>query len=358
MALAARIGLIVLAAGLSSPACRPEAAPPEQDASRPAASLLAVGDTGSPHGALPFFFDGQFAVGAALQRAHAASPVDALVLLGDNFYPDGLRADALAPRILDNVARPYCGFVEPSGQLSKLLGDDCPAVRMPVPRLLVALGNHDLQTPGSAELQQNEVPRFVLNWEVPTTRLPAVRELPGGLSLVFLDTEWPWGAEEVEALAHALETARGPWRVIVGHRPPIAGHPQLSKMIERAAQRSGRIVHAYLAGHVHGLVAIRGAGTAPALTLIAGSGSEVDLQSAPEYRIEAAGPDDVVAAKLGFVRLDVFADAGPAGDPARLRVTLVATRSSAALAPLGTEELARYAIAPDGAVERIDPSRD
>ncbi|MEZ4293172.1 MAG: hypothetical protein R3E53_22590, partial [Myxococcota bacterium] len=76
-------------------ACLPEAAPPEQDAIRPAASLLAVGDTGSPHGALPFFFDGQFAVGAALQRAHAASPVDALVLLGDNFYPDGLRADAL-----------------------------------------------------------------------------------------------------------------------------------------------------------------------------------------------------------------------------------------------------------------------
>ncbi len=358
MGFSARIGLVALATGAVCLACRPEATAPGHHTVRPAASLLAVGDTGSPQGLLPFFFDGQFAVGAAMQRAHAASPVDAVVLLGDNFYPDGLRADELVPRILANVARPYCTFVEPSAALSTRLGDDCRPAHEPVPRLLVALGNHDLQTPGSAELQQNEVPRFVLNWEVPTTRVPAVRELAGGLSLVFLDTEWPWGPEEVDALARALEAARGPWRVIVGHRPPIAGHPQLSKMIERAAQRSGRIVHAYLAGHVHGLVAIRGKGTAPSLMLIAGSGSEVDLQSAPEYRIEAAGSDDVVAAKLGFVRLDVFADAGPTGDPARLRVSLVAARPSAALAPLGAIEIARYAIELDGSVRRIDALQD
>ncbi len=358
MGFCARIGLVVLVAGAVGLACRPEATAPEHDTVRPAASLLAVGDTGSPRGNLPFLFDGQFAVGAALQRAHEANPVDALVLLGDNFYPDGLRADELIPRILDNVARPYCAFVQPSEALSKRLGEDCPPARKPVPRLLVALGNHDLQTPGSAELQQNEVPRFVLNWEVPATSAPAVRELPGGLSLVFLDTEWPWGAEEVDELARALETARGPWRVIIGHRPPIAGHPQLSKMIERAARRSGRVVHAYLAGHVHGLAAIRGETAAPSLTLIAGSGSEVDLQSAPEYRIEAADSGDVVAAKLGFVRLDVFAESAPAGAPARMRVSLVAARSSAALASLGTTEIARYAIGLDGSVRRTDVMQD
>ncbi|MFM7786579.1 MAG: hypothetical protein ACKPE6_18360, partial [Gammaproteobacteria bacterium] len=62
---------------------------------------------------LPFFFDGQIAVGAAMQRAHRANPVDAVVLLGDNFYPDGLLADELVPRIIENVARPYCDFVDP-----------------------------------------------------------------------------------------------------------------------------------------------------------------------------------------------------------------------------------------------------
>jgi len=304
---------------------------------------------------MPLLFDGQVAVGAALQRAHRARPVDVVVLLGDNFYPDGLRADELLPRVVENVARPYCAFVVPSPELASRLGRDCPGARGPVPRLLVALGNHDLNTPGSLELERDAVPRLVLNWEVPASSSPAVRELPGGLSLVFLDTEWPWGGREVEELAAALESARGPWRVIVGHRPPITGHPKLSKMIERAASRSGRIVHAYLAGHVHGLAAIRGAGKAPALTLIAGSGSEVDLQSAPEYRIDGI---DVVAARLGYLRIDLFAGSDPTKDPARLEVTLMATQPSALLAALGTTELARYAIRLDGAVQRLDPAGD
>lgn len=340
---------------LAFPACRPESASPARSGREPVVSLFALGDTGTPRGALPLLFDGQVAVGAALERAHRAHPVDALVLLGDNFYPDGLRADDLLPRVVENVARPYCAFVEPSAELASRLGRDCRVARRPVPRLLVALGNHDLKTPGSLELERDAVPRLVLNWEVPASSSPAVRELPGGLSLVFLDTEWPWGGREVEELAAALEVARGPWRVIVGHRPPIPGHPKLSKMVERAADRSGHVVHAYLAGHVHGLAAIRGEGAAPALTLIAGSGSEVDLQSAPEYRIDGV---DVVAARLGYLRLELFAGGGSADDPARLEIALVATQGSALLAALGTHELARYAITVDGSVRRLDPATD
>lgn len=363
MSFAARMGPLVLGTGLAGLAgligltrlaCpRDDATRPANEAERPAVSLLAVGDTGSPRGPLPFLFDGQFAVGAAMQRAHRAQPVDAVVLLGDNFYPDGLHADELVPRILENVARPYCAFVEPSAELALRLFRDCPAADRPIPRLFVALGNHDLKTPGSVELERDAVPRYVLNWELPAPSRPAVRELPGGLSLVFLDTEWPWGGTEVEELAAALETARGPWRVIVGHRPPITGHPKLSKMIRLASLQSGRIVHAYLAGHVHGLVAVRGTENAPALTVVAGSGSEVDLQSAPEYRIDAV---DVVAAKLGFVRLDAFPDAGPTGVPAHLRISLQAAPPSAALAELGTTEIARYEVLLDGSLRRTDHS--
>jgi hypothetical protein len=240
-------------------------------------------------------------------------------------------------------------------ELTRHFRDDCSRPNPPVPRLLVVLGNHDLMTPGSLELQRNEVPRFVLNWEVPAESSPAVRELPGGLSLIFLDTEGPWASVELDALASALEQARGPWRVVVGHRPPIAGHPQLSKMVERAARQSGRIVHAYLAGHVHGLAAIQGVGGAPALTVIAGSGSGVDLQSAPEYRIEDA---DVVAGVLGFVRLDAFPESGPGPTPSHLRIALFEARPSAALAFLGSAELARYEIQLDGSVTRVRPSAD
>ncbi|MBY0402107.1 metallophosphoesterase [Myxococcota bacterium] len=364
---AARIRQLVRAAALAGVACvaclaclacdRPSSSSPPATtgSARPAVSLLAVGDTGLPRGALPLLFDGQVAVGRAMQRAHREAPVDAVVLLGDNFYPNGLREDELLPRVVENVARPYCAFVEASAELARRLGGDCDPPSGPIPRLLVALGNHDLKTPGSVELQRDEVPRLVLNWGLPAPSSPAIRELKGGLSLVFLDTEWPWGGEEVDELAAALAATRGPWRVIVGHRPPITGHPKLSKMIERAARQSGRRVHAYLAGHVHGLAAIRGQGTAPALTLIAGTGSEVDLQNAPEYAIDGI---DVVAAQLGFLRLDAFAENAVPGEPAHLRISLLAARPSAALAWLGTSEIARYAIALDGTVRRTDSPRD
>jgi len=295
----------------------------------------------------PRLFEGQLAVGVAMQRAHEALPIDAFLLLGDNFYPDGLLAAELLPRIVENVARPYCAFVDPSAELAALLDESCLSADRPRPRIFAVIGNHDLTAPGSLALQQNTVPRFVRNWEMPAMDGPAIRELPGGLSLIFLNSDYPWGASKTEKLAAALKSAQGPWRIIVGHRPPIAGHPQLSAMVARAAERSGRIVHAYLAGHVHVLAAIRGESPAPALTVIAGSGAHAERQDTTEYRIEGA---DLVLEELGFVRLDVMAS--PA--PGRLRVTLFRTPPSAALAFLGNETIARYEISPDGSIARTD----
>ena len=314
---------------------------------RSSTSILAVGDTGSVWGALPGVFEGQLAVGAAMQREHERDPVDALVLLGDNFYPMGLLAHELHHRIVQNVVRPYCGFVEVSAELEDLVGRLCSGARSPVAQILAIIGNHDVLSPQSVDLQRREVPRLVRNWDMPLEDGPVVRELPGGLSLILLVSEWPWDEEPSRRLAAALEEARGPWRVIIGHRPPIAGHPALSRMVARASRESGRVVHAYLAGHVHGLAAIRGSAPAPLLTLIAGSGSHAKLQDEPEYRIEGA---DVMAEELGYLRLDTI---GEPGSP-RLRITLSQSRPSATLAIFGTTTLARYEIGLDGSVERLD----
>jgi hypothetical protein len=311
------------------------------------ASLLAVGDTGERWGALPRFFEGQLAVGEAMQREHAETPVDAFLLLGDNFYPDGLFAHELLPRIVENVARPYCAFIDPSPELATLLGGACSEAKRPPPQLFAIVGNHDLLSPDSLDLQRREVPRFVRNWDMPEEDGPVLRELPGGLSLILLVSEWPWSDERATELATALRSARGPWRVIVGHRPPIAGHPQLSTMVARASRESGRVVHAYLAGHIHGLAAIRGTESAPALTVIAGSGSHANFQEEPEYRIEDA---DVMIEALGFVRVDVIA--GPSRP--RLRIRLLKARPSAVLAFLGTTVVAGYEIGLDGSVERVE----
>ena len=329
--------------------CAPDGSDAQDEEHPTRTSLLAVGDTGSVWGPMPSLFEGQLAVGAALQREHEADPVDALVLLGDNFYPSGLLAHELEARIVQNVVRPYCAFVDPSTRMADVVSRFCGGSRWPVPQLIAIVGNHDVLSPGSVELQREAVPRYVRNWDMPDQDGPVVRELPGGLSLVLLFSEWPWDDAASRALARALEEARGPWRVIIGHRPPITGHPQLKRMVASASRESGHIVHAYLAGHVHGLVAIRGSrqDAAPVLTVIAGSGSQAKLQQETEYRIEGA---EVMQEALGFVRLDVT---GRTTSP-QLRITLSKARPSAALALFGTTTLARYEIELDGALERVD----
>jgi hypothetical protein len=346
-----RIGRLALwgiaAWGLSG--CSSESVESANPIGTPAASFLAVGDTGEPWGALPWLFEGQLAVGAAMQREHAAAPVDAVMLLGDNFYPNGLLRDELIPRILENVVRPYCAFIEPSEKLRREMGDDCPLLAQVPPPIYAVVGNHDHRSSSSVSLQKEEVPHFVLNWSVPEQGAATLREIAGGMSLIFLDSESPWNDAKADALASALESAAGPFRIVVGHRPPIAGHPGLSEMVERASKKSQRRVHAYLAGHVHGLGAIPGEGDAPVLTVIAGSGARADLQESTEY--EVTGADPLIEA-LGFARFDSF----PSGEEARLEVTLFQAGRSPVLAFLGHAVAARYVILPDGTVERIDES--
>ncbi len=336
------IALVVVVMG-----CRSEAPDSTSTTPAPLGSILAVGDTGHPWGALPWLFEGQWAVAAAMERSNARSPVDGLVLLGDNFYPNGLIATEQLSRIVENVARPYCAFIDPSPELIRELGKDCAVVGVRPPRLIAVIGNHDLVNPESFSLQRTEVPRYVRNWDMPRGDAPEIREMPGGLSLILINSSGPWGQAERKALASALERASGPFRVIVGHRPPIAGHPGLAAMVAGAAEDAGRVVHAYLAGHMHVLGAIRGEWPAPAVTVIAGSGSRARRQDTSEYLVEGA---DSIHETLGFVRLDVVLVEGER----RLRIGLYATPPSAALSFLGSRRVEAYDLTLAGEVERFE----
>ncbi|MFP8872801.1 MAG: hypothetical protein VCB43_16035, partial [Myxococcota bacterium] len=62
-------------------------------------SFLAVGDTGKKHRVFASLFEGQLAVSGDLAAEDHAHPVDALVMLGDNFYMHGLRREEIVDRV-------------------------------------------------------------------------------------------------------------------------------------------------------------------------------------------------------------------------------------------------------------------
>jgi len=144
-------------------------------------SLLAVGDTGAPPSD-PERYRTQLAVAAGMSESDRERPVQALVLLGDNFYPDGLLKSELALRVRANLVRPYCRFLEIAGPRAAEIADACAAPatgRDPIP-VFALLGNHDHHLPESPTLQRTVLREFFANWRMPAG-LVAVHDLPGGL---------------------------------------------------------------------------------------------------------------------------------------------------------------------------------
>ena len=90
----------------------------------------------------------QLVVGRALANIDLKSPADALVLLGDHFYPDGLATDTIVTRIQQNLVEPYCRFLSTAGAR---WSEVSPACHAPVPSrttpISAVLGNPTTDCP-------------------------------------------------------------------------------------------------------------------------------------------------------------------------------------------------------------------
>ena len=286
------------------------------DISQSRAALLAVGDVGQPPG-YTGLFDTQLSVASALDFAHRDREVDALVLLGDNFYPHGLAREGLTERIRQNLVRPYCRFVDLSGSRAAAVAGACalsPELRRPVP-ILAVLGNHDVMTPGSADLERNEVSRFVSNWRM-SRDVADVSELPGGLSVIHFDSVSLRDGASVAPLVDALRASRGPWRVLAAHHPilepGLVQEDAYRDLLLRALAEAGVQAHVLLTGHEHNLqVGVTGLPALP-LQAIAGSGS-----GARPARSQILGRQ-FIQTRPGYARVDVTHD----GDSESLVVSL------------------------------------
>jgi hypothetical protein len=344
-ALVRSVMLVTLALACAGPPREAPAAWPPDDAVR--LSLLAVGDTGRP---VPRFRPhAQVTVGDALAREDVRRAADALLLLGDNFYYDGLQRAELVRRIEENVVRPYCHFVDLSGPRSGEVAGSCPlpaAQRRPIPMLAV-LGNHDYGDPESPGLQRREAPRFVANWRVGEGLAETV-ELPHGVSLVLADSMLLRLGADPAPLADALRRARGPWRILVAHHPlaRVRERGERGETLDAVYRRSvlaairaaGVPVQLVLSGEEHNLQALALEPPAPALQLVAGGGGDV-------RPIDPSTPAHFALASLGFARVDLVAD--PGGE------LLVASLFATDRGPLGrgrTRLAARFAVDRQGQV--------
>lgn len=276
----------------------------------PRLSLLAVGDTGAPGGWLRFR-DGQVRVGDALAREDERRHADALLFLGDNFYPRGLQAFELEARVRTNLVQPYCHFAELSGPDSARIADDCTVAKSPalsVP-LLAVLGNHDHGSPDSPRLQRQAVPRYVSNWRLADDPVERI-ELPHGVTLVLYDSTRLRRGGNLVPLTEALRAAQGEFRVLVTHHP--LEDDEVSRAISNAIAAAGVPVQLLVAGHLHSLrVGVPG-NTAPALQVVSGGGAETERS---EHHVTG---EKFLLASTGFARIDLIENAP---EP-RLRVTL------------------------------------
>jgi predicted phosphodiesterase len=180
----------------------------------PQVRIAAVGDGGEPGPPLD-------AVSREVRELSRGDPYDALVLLGDNVYPDG------DPEGLEETV------FQPFGPL--LFGGTA---------LLAVLGNHDVQAGhGRAQLEAlGQSGRF---W---------ARTFGSEVLIVGLDSNEPDDREQRAFLEDTLKGATARWKIVVLHHPPYsAGREKSDKEVRRAFSplfsRYG--VQLVLSGHSH-----------------------------------------------------------------------------------------------------------
>jgi 3',5'-cyclic AMP phosphodiesterase CpdA len=136
---------------------------------------------------------------AAMAQLGADEPFDAVLLLGDNVYPDG------DPAQLDEAV------FEP---LAPVLAEG--------PDLLAILGNHDVKK-GHGDAQMAALGMPGRWWS----------RVYGDVLIVGLDSNDPWNVEQRAWLEDTLSRSTATWRIVALHHPPYSAGYQGSDLDAR-----------------------------------------------------------------------------------------------------------------------------
>lgn len=194
-------------------------------------TLFFVGDTG-------FGNNEQAAVAARMEKECQGRGPAAVVLLGDNFYPDGVS-----------------GTDDPqwSEKFETMYSSPC-LLGLP---FYAVLGNHDVRKDPGAQIDYTA--KGSGRWHMPARYYGLV--FGDLLKIAMIDSNWPdycgFSFCGLDQLATGLERHRARWTLVAGHHPLLSGGKYRrpawfrGQFLKRFYCRVG--ADAYLAGHDHNL---------------------------------------------------------------------------------------------------------
>jgi acid phosphatase len=234
--------------------------------------LAVTGDTGK----------GAETVARGIARVHAAAPVDAIVLTGDNFYP--------------------CGVIsvdDPRWSLAR------PLMNLGVP-VFPVLGNHDYCGKAVPEAQIHAT-GSIPHWQFPAPQY-ALHTPMADFAFINTTPEVRGFKVVAPALRDAFAASKAPWRIVVGHHPVISSgyhgyfpREEVRRMRELLPLLHEERVDFYIAGHDHHLELIRGR----MLHLISGAGSSPI--PAVKLRTTTVFPEEIRLERIGFAIVEITA---------------------------------------------------
>lgn len=237
----------------------------------PQFTFLAVGDTGWPNHV-------QHEVATAMAGERDARGAEVVLLLGDNFYHDGVAS----------ISDP---------QWKTTFEDAFPRDRLPI-AFLAVLGNHDHT--GNVQAQIDYTGPHT-RWTMPARDYSRAFEVDGASLVEFfaVDTEpmahtlgWFRTADETAWLDRALAQSKARWKIVFGHHPARShGHhgdnARVAGDFEPLFERHG--VDLYFSGHDH--VQELTSMHVPTLQVVSGAGVHTeDIEDSPASHFISAEP--------------------------------------------------------------------